>query len=43
MGIHDVPYDVKTSGHVAKPGRHKEFVMGSGERDSDFTPPSALL
>jgi len=38
MGIHDAPYDVKISGHVAKPGRHREFVMGSGELGEAFTP-----
>lgn len=38
MGIHDAPYDVPISGHVAKPGRHREFVMGSGELGANFTP-----
>ena len=38
MGIHDAPYDVKISGHVAKPGRHREFVMGAGELGENFTP-----
>lgn len=38
MGIHDAPYDVPISGHVAKPGRHKEFVMGAGELGEDFIP-----
>jgi DNA modification methylase len=38
MGIHDAPYDVKISGHVAKPGRHREFVMGSGELGEAFIP-----
>jgi DNA modification methylase len=38
MGIHDAPYDVKISGHVAKPGRHREFVMGAGELGEAFTP-----
>jgi hypothetical protein len=38
MGIHDAPYDVPISGHVAKPGRHKEFVMGAGELGTAFTP-----
>lgn len=38
MGIHDSPYDVKISGHVAKRGRHKEFVMGAGELGENFTP-----
>ena len=38
MGIHDAPYDVTISGHVAKPGRHREFVMGAGELGEDFTP-----
>ncbi|WP_262269561.1 site-specific DNA-methyltransferase [Microvirga yunnanensis] len=38
MGIHDAPYDVPISGHVAKPGRHKEFIMGAGELGEAFTP-----
>jgi DNA modification methylase len=38
MGIHDPPYDVRISGHVAKRGRHREFVMGSGELREGFTP-----
>jgi hypothetical protein len=38
MGVHDAPYDVPISGHVAKPGRHKEFVMGAGELGAAFTP-----
>jgi hypothetical protein len=38
MGIHDAPYDVPISGHVAKPGRHREFVMGAGELGEAFTP-----
>jgi hypothetical protein len=38
MGIHDAPYDVPISGHVAKPGRHREFVMGAGELGTAFTP-----
>lgn len=38
MGIHDAPYDVPISGHVAKPGRHREFVMGAGELGAAFTP-----
>ncbi|UZF94941.1 site-specific DNA-methyltransferase [Bosea sp. NBC_00550] len=38
MGIHDAPYDVPISGHVAKPGKHREFVMGSGELGSNFIP-----
>ncbi|HEV2605861.1 MAG TPA: site-specific DNA-methyltransferase [Microvirga sp.] len=38
MGIHDAPYDVKISGHVAKPGRHREFVKCSGELGEAFTP-----
>lgn len=38
MGIHDAPYDVPISGHVAKPGKHREFVMGSGELGANFIP-----
>ncbi|MGO4386767.1 site-specific DNA-methyltransferase [Microvirga sp. 2YAF29] len=38
MGIHDAPYDVPISGHVAKTGRHKEFVMGAGELGEAFVP-----
>ncbi|WP_336491461.1 site-specific DNA-methyltransferase [Methylobacterium nigriterrae] len=38
MAIHDFPYDLKISGHVAKRGRHREFVMGSGEMGERFTP-----
>ena len=38
MGIHDSPYDVPISGHVAKPGRHREFVVGSGELGAAFVP-----
>jgi DNA modification methylase len=38
MGIHDSPYDVPISGHVAKPGRHPEFIMGAGELGAAFTP-----
>ncbi|KRE16844.1 hypothetical protein ASE63_14030 [Bosea sp. Root381] len=38
MGIHDAPFDVPISGHVAKPGKHREFVMGSGELGANFIP-----
>lgn len=38
MGIHDPPYDVPISGNVARRGRHREFVMGSGELGDRFVP-----
>ncbi|HVM11341.1 MAG TPA: site-specific DNA-methyltransferase, partial [Actinomycetota bacterium] len=38
MGIHDAPYDLRIGGHVAKRGRHREFVMGSGELGDRFEP-----
>ncbi len=38
MGLHDASYDVPISGHVAKPGRHREFIMGAGELGENFTP-----
>jgi hypothetical protein len=37
MGIHDAPYDVPISGHVATRKR-REFVMGAGELGANFTP-----
>lgn len=37
MGIHDAPYDVPISGHVATRPR-REFVMGAGELGANFTP-----
>lgn len=37
MGIHDAPYDVPISGHVATRQR-REFVMGAGELGANFTP-----
>jgi hypothetical protein len=37
MGIHDAPYDVPISGHVATKKR-REFVMGAGELGANFTP-----
>ena len=38
MGIHDAPYDVPIRGHVSGSGRHREFVMGSGELGAGFAP-----
>ena len=38
MGIHDAPFDVPISGHVARRGRHREFVVGSGELGPAFVP-----
>ena len=38
MGIHDAPYDVPIRGHVSGSGRHREFVMGSGDLGAGFAP-----
>ena len=38
MAIHDFPYDVRINANVAKRGRHREFVMGSGELGERFLP-----
>ncbi|AMJ61099.1 hypothetical protein AXW83_13070 [Bosea sp. PAMC 26642] len=38
MAIQDAPYDVAISGNVAKSGKHREFVMGSGELGANFLP-----
>jgi len=38
MGVHDATYDVRISGHVAKPGRHREFVMGQENPVKDVAP-----
>jgi DNA modification methylase len=38
LGIHDAPYNVKINGHVSKSGKHREFVMATGEMSSgEFT------
>jgi DNA modification methylase len=38
LGIHDSPYNVKINGHVSKSGKHREFVMATGEMSSsEFT------
>jgi DNA modification methylase len=38
MSISDVPYNLKIDGHVSKSGRHREFVMASGEMSrGEFT------
>lgn len=34
--IADLPYDRKINGVVAKDGRHREFMMGSGELGAEF-------